>query len=783
MKDRTFHEPAPPISPLHPWNQNLENGLKYVNYVITPGDGSFAVSHRPDVAPGISIPKALTDPIFQDIPHDARELIDYYGQSICSSIMMVDGLQNPYRDVISLVGASKAVANAIMAVASCHAIHSKAGYPVFLNPAGRSFDISTMSEINRSIIFKQKALAYLADAISEPLEEAKTYILATITLLMLLELYEGGAGPWRVHLEGAKQLLDAETADDSIHSPRMIRNMLEELAIVDIFGSAFVQYSSQTLPLSTRLTASDRDMMFSLSGLGCPMQILTAIESVNLQWRAWAEYGISDAPTLCRSPSQLLSTTLVDIVKFDAEEWTDQTFDACPNQCSLPRRYVLQLSMIWKLSAEIYTSHVSSQVMGHENSRPQVLQLIAAINSFDSVTKVTRFLLWPVFIVGAESTCFENREWALTLLDKIWQITYFANAKTAAIVLKDMWKKKDMELQGSQSRHLASQSWINALATILQLDSHYLSDKMGSVKFSPDTDIPSLAGKIILITGGNSGLGLETARQLLKHEPSRIFLACRSKAKFDQAVNELRQQGSNTDAVSFPALDLASLSSIKSAAKEFQSSSTRLDILVNNAGIMMTPEGLTEEGYEIQIGTNHMGHAFLTHLLLPTLEETTKTNPDVRIVFVSSMGESISPKNPYQFDQFKTTMSSFSTQSRYGISKLANVHYAAALAERYPKIKVTSIHPGVVHTNLTAPIISSSLIIGMITRLVMSLIAVDSAKGALNQLWAMTDPKAESGVFYHPVGVTGKGSKLSQDKDAREKLWEWTQQEIRQHLD
>jgi hypothetical protein len=196
------------------------------------------------------------------------------------------------------------------------------------------------------------------------------------------------------------------------------------------------------------------------------MQILTAIESVNLQWRAWAEYGISDAPTLCGSPSQLLSTTLVDIVKFDAEEWTDQIFDACPNQCSLPRGYVLQLSMIWKLSAEIYTSHVSSQVMGHANSRPQVLQLIAAINSFDSVTKVTRFLLWPVFIVGAESTCFENREWALTLLDKIWQITYFANAKTAAIVLKDMWKKKDMELQGSQSRHLASQSWIVYLSSM-----------------------------------------------------------------------------------------------------------------------------------------------------------------------------------------------------------------------------------------------------------------------------------------------------------------------------
>ncbi|RBQ71722.1 hypothetical protein FVER14953_13474 [Fusarium verticillioides] len=303
-----------------------------------------------------------------------------------------------------------------------------------------------------------------------------------------------------------------------------------------------------------------------------------------------------------------------------------------------------------------------------------------------------------------------------------------------------------------------------------------------TVKFSPDTDIPSQKGKVILITGGNSGLGLETARVLLKHEPSRIFLACRSKEKFEQAVNELKQSGSNTEAVSFLALDLASLSSIKSAAAEFQASSSRLDILINNAGIMMTPEGLTKEGYEIQFGTNHMGHAFFTHLLLPTLEETAKTNPDVRIVFVSSAAETMASKNPYQSDQLKTTMPSISTITRYGISKLANVHYAAALAERYPKIKVISIHPGVVHTNLTGPIRENSLIMGTLTRVITSFIAVDATKGALNQLWAATDPKAETGVFYHPVGVKGKGSKLSQDKEVREKLWEWTQQEIKQHL-
>lgn len=305
---------------------------------------------------------------------------------------------------------------------------------------------------------------------------------------------------------------------------------------------------------------------------------------------------------------------------------------------------------------------------------------------------------------------------------------------------------------------------------------------MGSAKFSPDTDIPSLEGKVILVTGGNSGLGFETIKQLSKHQPARMFLTCRSKAKFDQTITELQNAGCTTDSVSFIELDLTSLASIKAAAKAFQESSTRLDILVNNAGIMMTAEGLTQEGYEIQIGTNHMGHAFLTHLLLPTLEETTKINSDVRIIFVASVAESMAPPHPYQFDQFKTKMSKTATNKRYAISKLANVHYAAAMAERYPSMKVISVHPGIVNTNLTTSVISGSLIFGSMIRLFYGFAGIDVAKGTLNQLWAISDPKAESGVFYHPVGVTGKGSKLSHDKEAREKLWEWTQQEIKQHL-
>lgn len=126
---------------------------------------------------------------------------------------------------------------------------------------------------------------------------------------------------------------------------------------------------------------------------------------------------------------------------------------------------------------------------------------------------------------------------------------------------------------------------------------------------------------------------------------------------------------------------------------------------MNNAGIMACPEGLTKEGYEIQFGTNHVGHALLTKLLLPTLQRTAKGAPEgsVRIVNLSSMGEQMAPKpDGIKFDHLKAPNSGgINTWTRYGQSKLANVLFAKALAKRYPEIVSTSVHPGVVQTELT----------------------------------------------------------------------------------
>ncbi|TDZ30386.1 putative oxidoreductase [Colletotrichum spinosum] len=306
---------------------------------------------------------------------------------------------------------------------------------------------------------------------------------------------------------------------------------------------------------------------------------------------------------------------------------------------------------------------------------------------------------------------------------------------------------------------------------------------MGGYKFNPEKDIPDLTGRVIIVTGGNAGLGLETIRQMAKHNPARIYLAARSKEKAEKAIENLKKEGSNAPITHLP-LDLASFDSIKSAAKLFAESSDRLDLLVNNAGIMATPDGLTKDGYEIQFGTNHMGHALLTQLLLPTLRKTAAAaNPDVRVVFLSSGAEGWAPADTYRLDALRSEMPDVPSRHRYGISKVANVHYAAALAERHREVKVVSVHPGVVATNLAESVIrNSSFFVGMAVYLAAKVAAVSPAKGALNQLWASFSPDVKSGVFYHPVGVVGKGTRLSEDREKREQLWKWTEDELRSHL-
>jgi len=301
------------------------------------------------------------------------------------------------------------------------------------------------------------------------------------------------------------------------------------------------------------------------------------------------------------------------------------------------------------------------------------------------------------------------------------------------------------------------------------------------MSFNPDKDIPDLSGKVILVTGGNIGLGKESIYQLSKHNPAHIYLAARTKAKADAAIAELKAQVPSAN-ISFLELDLASFASIRQAASTFNAASDRLDILMNNAGIMACPPGLTKEGYEIQFGTNHMGHALLTKLLLPKLKATAKEpNSDVRIVNLSSGAHNWAPKTGYSLAHNKTDLASTSTWARYSLSKLANIHFNRELARRNPDIKCVAVHPGGVHTNLTSgPQATYPLLAGLIG-FVAKWVTVSVQKGAWNQLWAATSKDAKTGTYYCPVGLEGMDSRLAKDEKLCKELWEWTEKELEGH--
>jgi retinol dehydrogenase-12 len=206
---------------------------------------------------------------------------------------------------------------------------------------------------------------------------------------------------------------------------------------------------------------------------------------------------------------------------------------------------------------------------------------------------------------------------------------------------------------------------------------------------------------LIRINIGNSGLGQESVLQLAKHNPSQIFLAARSQEKGQAAIHNIKEVVPKAN-ITFLQLDLASFASIIEAAKVVNSSVGRLDMLMNNAGIMMTPPGTTTDGYEIQFGTNHMGHALLTNLLLPKLLSTAEeVNADVGIITLGSVGHLWAPKGGLQLETVQSEQRNFSTRERYGQSKLANILYSIELARRYPAIRCVSVHPGSVKTGLS----------------------------------------------------------------------------------
>ena len=262
---------------------------------------------------------------------------------------------------------------------------------------------------------------------------------------------------------------------------------------------------------------------------------------------------------------------------------------------------------------------------------------------------------------------------------------------------------------------------------------------------------------------------------------ARIFLAARTPSKGEAAIADIKNKVPDAD-ITYLELDLASLDSVAKAAETFKASSARLDVLMNNAGVMALPPGLTKDGYEIQFGTNHIGHALLTKLLLPTLERTAEEpGSDVRIVNLTSVGHRLTSKGGLILQEASTTLDQYSPWTRYGHSKLANILFTRELAKRYPKIKSMAVHPGPCDTGLATPYTTNSWWSPPLHYLLTLFVLKTPEKGALTQIWAATSKEAKTGLYYVPVAKEGRASGYANDEKLGRELWDWTEKELAKH--
>ncbi|MSQ83510.1 MAG: SDR family oxidoreductase [Myxococcales bacterium] len=275
----------------------------------------------------------------------------------------------------------------------------------------------------------------------------------------------------------------------------------------------------------------------------------------------------------------------------------------------------------------------------------------------------------------------------------------------------------------------------------------------------------SLHGKVALVTGANTGIGLVTARELAR-AGAKVWIACRSQAKAEAAMADIRQQVPTAN-LAFLRLDLGSLAATRQAAETFLASGDALHLLINNAGLAGF-QGSTTEGFEIQFGTNHLGPYLFTRLLL----ERIKASDSARIVNVASRGHYRSKGIP--FDHLQKPTRTVVAFDEYCDSKLANVLFTKALTKRLPGDRVTTycLHPGVVASEIWRRVPQPFRWIAMQFMLT-------NEQGALTTLHCAASPDAakETGLYYD-VQKPKTPSKLARDEALADELWnksaEWT---------
>jgi len=280
-------------------------------------------------------------------------------------------------------------------------------------------------------------------------------------------------------------------------------------------------------------------------------------------------------------------------------------------------------------------------------------------------------------------------------------------------------------------------------------------------------NISDQQGKTAIVTGATSGIGLETAR-VLAVKGAAVVMAVRNTAKGEAAAAKIKGENGNVT-ITVMEMDLANLASVRRFAESFTETHSRLDLLINNAGVMIPPLTRTTDGFELQFGTNHLGHFALTGHLIGILQRT----PGSRVVNVSSMAHKFGSTD---FDDLNWEKRNYKKWQAYGASKIANLYFTYELQRRCGNgnggVTVVAAHPGWTATNLQKNMGFSSML--------NSLFAQNTTMGALPTLYAATAPDVKGGDYFGPGGfgeMKGYPKKVastaaSHDLEIAAQLWQ-----------
>ena len=291
-----------------------------------------------------------------------------------------------------------------------------------------------------------------------------------------------------------------------------------------------------------------------------------------------------------------------------------------------------------------------------------------------------------------------------------------------------------------------------------------MSEKQSLMKSDVANDV---RGKVVLITGSNCGIGKEAALELAK-DGAHVVMACRNASKGKEAMDDIKERIPSAK-LTFLQLDLSSLKAVRESAEEFTKLNLPLDVLINNAGLAGA-HGTTSDGFEMTFGVNHLGHFLFTKLLLPILSKSESP----RLVLVSSRAQyKVTDISEIKWPDLQKPTKTTTGLLEYRISKLFNVLHGKELAKRYPNILVSSLHPGVVATDVWRNV-------PCCLQCCIKLFMINNSEGAKTTLHCVRSRLSASGLYYDSQKEKTP-TKLALSDDLAKELWQRSEEWVRDY--